>query len=149
MQPNTGKHSIGGIILVILSLVVAIITPMLFGVIGGGVAVVLAVIAILLAVRCVKKGGKGKGVVIISAVSILLAVIMTVTAVAAFTKFKEAVKKYGDAPLVERYLDNPYFGFSGMLMKASKDGSVDLNELNRQLDLLTEHINAEAAAATK
>ena len=149
METQAKKHSVGGIIFLILSILLAATSPLFFGVIGGGVAVLFAIIAMIFAFSRMKKGGKGKGVVIISAVSILLAVIMTVTAVAAFTKFKEAVKKYGDAPLVERYLDNPYFGFSGMLMKASKDGSVDLNELNRQLDLLTEHINAEAAAATK
>ena len=149
MQTKTGKHSIGGIILIILSVAVSVICTLLFGVVGGGVAALLAIIAILLAVRCMKKGGKGKGVVIVGVVAILLAALMSAMMVTTFRSMQKSAENYGDVPLVAKYLDNPYLGVSGIIINASRDGDVDIDELRAQLERMNDHIKAESESKGK
>ena len=60
METQAKKHSVGGIIFLILSILLAATSPLFFGVIGGGVAVLFAIIAMIFAFSRMKKGGKIK-----------------------------------------------------------------------------------------
>ena len=125
METQAKKHSVGGIIFLILSILLAATSPLFFGVIGGGAAVLFAIIAMIFAFSRLKKGGKGKGVVIVSVLSIVLAVIMTITSVSTYKKLHEAALSTGKTPLVAKYLDNPYMGMIGFISNATKSENVE------------------------
>ena len=146
MEIQSRKHSVGGIIFVILSIILALFTPLIFGVIGGGAAVLFALIAIIFAVSRMKKGGKGKGVVTVSILSILLAVAMTVTSVSTYKKLHETALSTGKTPLIAKYLDNPYMGMIGFISNAAKNENVDIDQLQAEIDYLKELQAAQATA---
>ena len=145
METQAKKHSVGGIIFLILSILLAATSPLFFGVIGG-VAVLFAIIAMIFAFSRLKKGGKGKGVVIVSVLSIVLAVIMTITSVSTYKKLHEAALSTGKTPLVAKYLDNPYMGMIGFISNATKSENVDLEQLQDEINYLTELEKAQATA---
>ena len=140
MELQKKKHSVGGIILVVLSLLAGLLLTMLLGAVGGGLAAVLALIALLLGLNCKRKGGKGLGVVLMSLVSILIAVVLTFSSVAAIKGFHDTAREYGDLPLVEKYSENPYLGLFGISYRAAKDG-VDAEALTRELQLLNQRVD--------
>lgn len=146
METQPKKHSVGGIIFVIISIILAATSPLFFGVIGGGAAVLFAIIAMIFAFSRLKKGGKGKGVVIVSVLSIVLAVIMTITSVSTYKKLHEAALSTGKTPLVAKYLDNPYMGMIGFISNATKSENVDLEQLQDEINYLTELEKAQATA---
>lgn len=148
MEPQKKTHSIGGIILVILSILAALFLCMILGAVGGGIAVLLALIALLLGLNSKRKGGKGLGVVFMSVAAILLAGILSFTAMASIREIHRAAVAYGDVPLLEKYSQNPALGMMGIVLNAGKDGA-DAEQLAKELALINERITESGASTSE
>ena len=141
-------HPVLGVVLGILGILCALFLCMLGGIIGGAIALIFGVLAVLLGLSARKNGGRGIAAVIAGALAIILAVVMTVSTVSLFTQMKEEVSKYADeAPLVVKCLDNPSLGFVGMIMKLPNDEGT-ANELIEQFNLINDKIkNTDSSSA--
>ncbi len=128
-------HPIVGIILALLGIVIALLTPFFVGVIGGGLAALLGIIAILLGIGA-RKGGRGLGAIILGVLAVILAIALTAFNVNLFKEMQKQAKEAGTAPLVEQYCENPYFGLFGVLSKIPSD-EADAKEFMDQLNSLT------------
>ena len=149
-----GGHPILAVVLGVIGIIIALLLTMFFGVIAGGAALLLGVIAILLGFSARKKSGQGLGGIIAGALAAVLAIVMTVSSINAFGAIKKEAAKYNDvAPLVVKSLDNTYLGILGMFVNMPQDEGT-LQELVDQYKVLDEIINkgndsgAAAPAAT-
>lgn len=106
----------------------------LTGVIGGGLAVILGLAALLLGIQALK-GGRGIPAMLAGIIAIALAVIMTFSAVASFTHIKELAQQNEATPLVAKYADKPYLGILGIALNIPNDEG-SLQELTDQINLL-------------
>ncbi len=127
-----------GILFGILALVFAFVGVFLGGIIGFGLTVLCAVLAIVFAIRKKKDLGRvAVGPIVMSIIAfifggIIMAIILGVTNV-----WKDDLKKYpGEYPVVEAYVDDFKFGVIGMVGAANADG-VDMKEFTDELDALT------------
>lgn len=128
-------HPVLAVILGILGILAALFLCLLTGVIGGAIAGVLGLGALLIGILGKKGGGKGVGGIITGALAILLAVILTVTSIASLKLMKEKAVEAGTAPLIEKYLDDPTMGLLGVALKIpQEEGS--LEELTQELNTL-------------
>jgi hypothetical protein len=108
-----------GIILGIVGIIAALLGAPVAGVIGGGVAALLGIGAILLGLSA-RKAGKGMGAVITGAIALILAVVMTVSSIKMMEAVKEQAQAHKDiAPLVAKYCDNTYLGLLGVVINAA------------------------------
>ena len=106
-----------------------------FRMIGGVIAGVLGLAALLIGIVGKKNGGKGVGGIITGVLAILLAVILTVTSIATFRELKIKAEESGTAPLVAKYFDDPTLGLIGAAMKIPQDEGT-LQELTDQFNSL-------------
>ena len=74
-------HPILGVILGLLGIAAAVLLAYLTGVIGGGIALLFGVIALILGIKS-RKGGRGIAAIVAGLLAVVLAVIMTFTGVA-------------------------------------------------------------------
>ncbi|MBR3333658.1 MAG: hypothetical protein IKG23_05160 [Clostridia bacterium] len=128
-------HPILAVVLGILGIAVALLLCLLTGVVGGAIAGVLGLAALVIGILGKKNGGKGIGGIIVGVLAILLAVIMTVTSIGTFQTLKEKAEQSGTAPLVAKYFDNPTLGLIGAAMKMPQDEGT-LQELMDQFNSL-------------
>ena len=128
-------HPVLAVILGILGILAALLLCLLTGVIGGAIAGVLGLGALLIGILGKKGGGKGVGGIITGALAILLAVILTVTSIASLKLMKEKAVEAGTAPLIEKYFDDPTMGLLGVALKIPMDEG-GLQELTQELETL-------------
>ena len=127
-------HPILGVILGLLGIAAAVLLAFITGVIGGGLAAILGLAALLLGIQALK-GGRGIPAMLAGIVAIALAVIMTYSAIASVNLIKEKALQNEATPLVAKYADKPYLGVLGIIMNMPKDeGSIQ--ELVDQINLL-------------
>ena len=136
---NTAKktgHPVLGIVLGIIGIVLSF-SAFLFGVIGGGVAALLGVLAVVIGVLA-RKGGRGTGAIVAGILAIILAVVMTRSSINLYQALHEKALEHTDiAPLMAKSTDKPYTGLIGIVMQL-KDADADaltkeieaLNKLN-------------------
>lgn len=138
MEETTVKtgHPVLGIVLGIIGILVALCATFLFGAYGGGIALLLGVIAIVIGISAHKKGGKGKGAIIIGVIAVVLACAMTFGIYSTFKSIREQAVKAESAPLVEKYLDKPWLGFYGIIDNLSKASQEEQQEFSNQLNQL-------------
>ena len=135
-----------GIILGIVGIIIALLAAPFTGVIGGGVAALLGIGAILLGLSA-RKAGKGMGAVITGAIALILAVVMTVSSIKMMEAVKEQAQAHKDiAPLVAEYCDNTYLGLLGVVINAANAGEDELNELVNQFNKIRDYEEFEKKA---
>jgi len=138
MSEETYKtgHPILAVVLGILGIAAALLTTLLAGVIGGAVAGLLGLAALLIGLSARKNNGKGWGGIITGALAIILAVMMTVSTISVFNQMKEKAAGFSEeAPLVVKSLNNPALGLIGMVISLPRDeGTAD--ELIKQFNLV-------------
>ena len=144
-EKKTG-HPVLGIVLGILGIIAALLLCLFTGVIGGAVAGILGLAAVLIGMAA-RKGGRGIGAIVAGALAIILAVVLTVGSVQTFRKIQDEASKYIDeAPLVVKCLDKPYLGLVGMIINLPKDEGT-IQELTDQFNLLKEKTEGKADTA--
>ena len=150
-EHKTG-HPIAGIILAILGMAAAIFLPLLAGLIGGGVAAVFGLLAILFGALAIKGGRKGGGItsIIAGVLAVILAVTMTMGSIEVLNKAKQQAKDNPNTPLLAKYLDNPNLGLIGIFNAIPKDetaAGADFEALRKEIDILNG--TTEAPKATE
>ena len=125
------------ILFAILALVASIIGTLLFGIAGGCVTAIFAVLAIVFAVKKKKsEQGGGTGSIVISIIALVLGASMTMLFIGVSGTVKEQAKKV-DAPLVEKYADDLKFGVLGFVFAASNDG-VNVDDLTKEFERVSD-----------
>ncbi len=143
-ETKTG-HPVLAVVLGILGILIALFATLLTGIIGGIVAGVLGIAALLIGFFGKKNGGKGIGGIVTGALAIILAIAMTVSSVRVYQTMKDKAAEYADEfPLVVKTLDNPSLGMIGMLTNMPKDESSS-QELIDQFNKITDMIKADTA----
>ncbi len=146
-------HPVLGIVLGILGIVIALLLILLTGVIGGGVACLLGLAAVLIGVFAVKGGRRGGGIAstVIGVLAIVLAVTLTFSAFAVFNEAKKEAQGNPNTPLLARYLDKPGLGFLGILTSIPDGEATDetFDALQAELDILKGKAEAPAEATTE
>ena len=142
-------HLVLGIVLGILGIAAALFLCLLTGWIGGGVALIFGVIALLLGIFAVKGGKKGGGIgsIVVGVLAIILAVAMTFTTIGGLTEMKKLATAE-ETPLMAKYMDNPSLGFLGIVLNIGKDlegkdqeAQDDLaNKLKAEYDILNKKL---------
>jgi Flp pilus assembly protein protease CpaA len=137
-------HPVLGILLALLGIGIALLFTFLTGVIGGGIALLLGVLAVVLGVKA-RKGGKGIGAIVLGVIAIVLALLMTFSSIATFSAMRSEAEKAKPGSLIAKYTDKPYLGVVGILMNLPTDeASVEelmneINELQAMLEQATEN----------
>ena len=138
-------HPVLGIILGILGIIAALFLCLLTGVIGGAIAGILGLAAVLTGMAA-RKGGKGIGAIVAGALAIILAVVLTVGSVRTFEQIQKEASQYAEeAPLVVKCLDKPYLGMIGMIINLPKD-EASVQELTDQFNLLKDKLDGNSVA---
>ena len=120
---------IAGVIIGVLGIIIGFFGGLLFGWVGGGIAIGLGAIGILFGFLARKKteGQKGTGAIIVGALAVLLSFFLTNSSV---NTLKDALKKAKDntdvAPTITEFADkiNPSLGLVGGLVNI-KDATED------------------------
>lgn len=137
VETKTG-HPALGLTLGILGIIFSVMLILFTGVIGGGIAFVLAVAAILIGAHARKcGGGKGAGAIVTGIIALLLAVSLTFASIGLFTTLRDRARENPATPLVAKYCENPYMGFIGFAISIPNDQGT-LQELTDQLKILTD-----------
>ena len=139
---NKAGHPVAGIVLGIVGISVALLMTLLFGVIAGAAAGVLGIVAALLGTSARKRGSRGTGAIVAGALSLVLAVFMTLTSVGMMKELRETALKSGVAPTISRYMDNPYLGLSSVVVKAANDSKSQdaVKTIQGELDALRTYV---------
>lgn len=146
MEPKMkAGHPVLGIVLAILAILIALFMTLLTGVIGGGIALVLGVLAIVIGILGKKKGGKGVGAIVLGVIAVVMAIAMTLSSVNMLKALKVTAEKAKPGALIAQYCDDPYFGLAGIVAKMPKD-QAGMEELMKELEELQA---LESAAATE
>ena len=130
---TSNSHPILGCILGIAGIAVALLFALITGVIGGAVALILGVLALMLGI---KARGKGWAAILTGVVAIILAIVMTVITIGAIGTMRDKAVAIGEAPLIAQYANKPYLGIMGIALEAANDGSMNLEEISKELDIL-------------
>ena len=126
-----------GIILGILGLLAAIPMSFLAGVIGGGICVLIGLIALILGIVSTKKNGKGVGSIVLGVLVIILSVIMTSASVKVLQSLKDAAQNTEGAELVAECLQDPKLGLFGAIRNMPAD-EAGLQQLLDEMKALSE-----------
>jgi len=138
MNEYTKKgHPVLGVVLGILGIIAALLLFFFVGVVGGVIAGLLGLAAVLIGLSA-RKHGKGTGAIVTGILAIILAVFLSVQSVNIFTSIRDEAAQYADeAPLVVKCLDKPYLGLVGMIINLPKDEGT-AQELVDQLNWVRE-----------
>ncbi len=139
-EHRTG-HPIVAAVLGLLGLAVALILIYPTGLIGGVIALALGVAAFVLGVKS-RHGGRGWPGLLMGLLACVLAVIYSYVSIGTIRLIYDTAKSAGNAPLVEKYAANPYFGYAGVLQAAANDHA-DMELFNAQLNDLQQRYEAE------
>lgn len=133
---------IAGVILGIFAILCALIATFLFGTVGGIIAGVLAVAAIVLGVLKKRKEGKGgTAAIILSVIAIILTLSLTSFWSGLFTEVHNKAVEYKPDGLWAQVTDDTSSGFFGLISKLPKDEASlqaladEMNELATFSDL--------------
>ena len=126
-----------GILCGILALLSALLGVFLGGIIGFGITVFFAVLAIIFAIRKKKVIERvAVGPIIMSVISLIVGGLILIGLFSVISTYKDEMKKYpGEYPVCEAYMDDLKFGVVGMAAKMSSD-DVNLDEFTDELDKL-------------
>ncbi len=123
------------VILGILALALALMATLLFGTIGGVIAGVLGIGAIVLGVLKRKKEGKGGiGGIVIGALAIVLAVVLTGTWSGLFSELHEMAVQYKPDGLWAQVSEDYSGGLMGIFRKIPQDDAT----MRQMVDEMTE-----------
>ncbi len=136
------EHPVAGVILGILGIGAALVLCLLAGVIGGAIAVILGVLALLLGFQA-RKSGKGLGAILTGVVALVMAVVMTFSSIGIMGVIREKAEASGVAPLIAKYSDKPCLGLMGFVLSAANHQE-DLEALNKEMSALTEGMKDSA-----
>lgn len=125
-------HPILGVILGLLGIAIALALTLLTGAIGGGIALLLGVIGLLLGIKA-RKGGRGIPAIVVGALAILLAVIMTFSSVSMIKHIRDNPDNSEEIALLSQYADKPYMGVLGIALSIPKD-EASLTELMEKVN---------------
>ena len=148
---NKVGHPVAGIILGIAGIGVALLTTLLFGVIGGAVAGALGIGAALLGFFARKNGNRGMGAIVAGALAIVLAFSMTFASVNTMKAMKEAAESSGVAPTFAKYMDNPYLGIYSVAMNSVNAENSDeaIKTIQKEMEALKAYMGEKDNAGTE
>ena len=131
-------HPVLAVVLGILGILLAFFLPLLGGYIGGIIAGLLGLAALLIGISGVKAGGKGVAGIVVGVLAVILAVVLTFGSIGVLKEVKVRAAKYAEeAPLVVKCLDKPELGFLGMILNMPQNEG-DLQQLLDQFNLIRE-----------
>ena len=111
-----------GVILGLIGLAIALLATMLFGIIGGGIAIVLAALAIVLGIFARKKRKGGLSAIVIGVIAAVLAVYMTIATINTFKSLRDKAQEHKDiAPHIASYCEKPEYGIMGIIWSLPQD----------------------------
>ena len=147
MSTNENKMKIGhpvlGIVLAVLGIGIAVLFTLLFGVIAGGAAALLGIIAIVLGVGA-RKGGRGLGAIVTGSVAIVVAIGMMFTTVSAMNLMHKAALETGKAPVFAECFESPYMGISSIYFKIAGD-EAKMKDVTEELETLKNYTASNGA----
>ena len=138
-------HPVLGIVLGLMGIGIALTLTILTGVVGGGVALLLGLAALILGVKA-SKGGARIGSILVGVVAMLLAAVMTVTSVGAVSLMRDTALKNNPDSLVAKYTDKPYMGFLGMAINVSKSDEDSVEALMAEFQALQDQVASATEA---
>ena len=138
-------HPVLGIVLGLMGIGIALTLTILTGVVGGGVALLLGLAALILGVKA-SKGGARIGSILVGVVAMLLAAVMTVTSVGAVSLLRDTALKNNPDSLVAKYTDKPYMGFLGMAINVSKSDEDSVEALMAEFQALQDQMASATEA---
>jgi len=122
----------------IFSILMGLIGGILFGIIGGGVAAAMGIIAFILGVKAKKDPEKGNGLggKVTGIVGLFIGIVMIMIFAGAVSRIKKEAK---DKHLVnlEQTVDGLRFGVVGLANKADKL-DIDLDALKEEMEQISE-----------
>ena len=139
-------HPVLGIVLGFLGIAAAILLTFATGVIGGGIALLLGVIGIILGISTKKKGGKGIGSIVVGVICVIMAVVLTFTTVAAMAGLRDRAKELKPDSLFAQYATNPFMGAIGIFLNMPQD-QASVEALQQELQELQELSSLNTTAA--
>ena len=149
MSTNENKMKIGhpvlGIVLAVLGISIAVLFTLLFGVIAGGAAALLGIIAIVLGVGA-RKGGRGLGAIVTGSVAIVVAIGMMFTTVSAMNLMHKAALETGKAPVFAECFESPYMGISSIYFKIAGD-EAKMKAVTEELETLKNYTASNGAVS--
>ena len=147
MSTNENKMKIGhpvlGIVLAVLGIGIAVLFTLLFGVIAGGAAALLGIIAIVLGGGA-RKGGRGLGAIVTGSVAIVVAIGMMFTTVSAMNLMHKAALETGKAPVFAECFESPYMGISSIYFKIAGD-EAKMKAVTEELETLKNYTASNGA----
>ena len=149
MSTNENKMKIGhpvlGIVLAVLGIGIAVLFTLLFGVIAGGAAALLGIIAIVLGGGA-RKGGRGLGAIVTGSVAIVVAIGMMFTTVSAMNLMHKAALETGKAPVFAECFESPYMGISSIYFKIAGD-EAKMKAVTEELETLKNYTASNGAVS--
>ena len=130
-------HPVLGIVLGILGIAIAVLLTIMFGIIAGGTAALLGIVAVVLGVSA-RKGGRGIGAIVTGCMAVIVAVTMMFTTVTALNLMHKTALETGKAPVFAECFDNPYLGLSSVYFKIAGD-ETKLKAVTEELEALNHH----------
>lgn len=127
-------HPVAGIVLGILGILFGLTLPLLCGLIGGGIGLLLGVGAILLGVFAANSGKK-TAAIILGGLAILISIFLCLTSVNLMKELKVKAEESGVAPIFSKYATNPYMGLFGILSGMPQD-EASINQIMEEFDQL-------------
>ncbi len=134
-------HPVAGIVLGILGILFGLMLPLLCGLIGGGLGLLLGIGAVLLGVFAANCGKKTAAIVL-GAIAILVSIGMCVMSVNLMKELKVKAEQSGVAPTFTQYANNPYMGLIGIIAGMPQD-EANLNKVMEEFDQLNKLNDAE------
>jgi hypothetical protein len=138
-------HPVLGIVLGLMGIGIALTLTIFTGVVGGGVALLMGLAALILGVKA-SKGGARIGSILVGVVAMLLAAVMTVTSVGAVSLLRDTALKNNPDSLVAKYTDKPYMGFLGMAINVSKSDEDSVEALMAEFQALQDQVASATEA---
>ena len=129
-------HPVLGTILGVLGILAALLLCLMAGIIGGAVAGILGLAALLLGIFAMRKSDRGLGAVITGAIAIILAIALTVGVAGLLTNMKAKAVESGKAPLIEKYMSETNLGLVGIVLKLPTGDSGLMNQVMDEMNYL-------------
>ena len=128
-------HPVLGIVLGFLGIAAAILLTFATGVIGGGIALLLGLIGMILGISAKKKGGKGVGAIVVGVICVIMAVVLTFTTVAGMAGLRDKARELKPDSIFAKYAENPYMGAIGIFLNMPQD-EASMEALQQELQEL-------------
>lgn len=127
------------ILFALLALVSSALATLFFGIIGLCVTALLAFLAVVFAVKKRKQDGSGGGVsIVLSILAIIVAAFVTIMLFKVSSIMVNESDK-AETPLIKTYGNDIKIGIIPMMNHANKDG-VDMDEMSKQFEIFTDYL---------